>query len=81
MKLMIKKIIGQGLHYLYFNKSLKNVIYDQLCGYLKNSYYVVFGKLNPQRMFYSNYYKDGYDKSVYVKTILVDLSRAYQTLK
>ena len=34
---MIKKIIGQGLHYLYFNKSLKNVIYDQLCGYLKNS--------------------------------------------
>ena len=32
-------------------------------------------------MFYSNYYKDGYDKSVYVKTILVDWSRAYQTLK
>lgn len=37
MKLMIKKIIGQGLHYLYFNKSLKNVIFDHFCGYLKNS--------------------------------------------
>ena len=46
-------------------------------------YYAVFGKLIPHNMLRSNYYKHGQeelDKSGFVGTILMDLSKAYDSL-